>query len=432
MQVLLGQTISFNADPAKIGSDAALNHEENGALVISDAGMILWHGSKSNLPPDYKDIPKTDFGDSIISAGFIDAHLHFPQYRMIAAYGRDLMEWLNKYTFIEEQRYSEKSFAENAAEKFLSELATNGITSCLAFSTIHPEALDSIFAAAEQKEIALISGKTLMDENAPKSLCDTAQTGFDQSVELIEKWHSKGRLKYAISPRFAVTSSDAQLEATGALAKKYPALHIQTHLSENYTEIEIVAKKFPSAKDYTDVYDQYGLLGPNSVFAHGIHLSERELTRLSECGSSIVHCPTSNNFLGSGHLKLHDYSNRNSAVNIGIGCDIGGGTSFSMLQTMRDAYVVSQHVGSRISAFEAFYMGTLGNAKILNLDHEVGNLDDGKYADLVVLNPKATPIMAERHTLSNSIHDILFALMIMGDDRAIEQTYVKGKPIKIA
>ncbi|MFK7902168.1 MAG: guanine deaminase [Nitratireductor sp.] len=434
MQVLRGQLISFKDDPTRVGDDASYEHIQHGALVIGGSGAdevtILWSGDASNLPEEYSNLAQTDYGECIISAGFVDAHLHFPQYRMIAAYGKDLLDWLNRYTFIEEQRYADEAVAKHAAKTFLDELTRNGTTSCLAFSTIHSQALDALFEEAQSRQMALISGKTMMDKNAPSGLLDTAQLGYDQSKALINKWHGVDRLQYAISPRFAVTSSEAQLEATGALAKEHKDLIIQTHLSENTAEIETVSKAFPWSKDYTDVYDKYGLLRERSFFAHGIHLSERELSRLSEVNATIVHCPTSNNFLGSGHFAYHHTAKKTRPVNTAIGCDIGGGTSFSMLATMRDAYTVSQHVGSRISAFEAFYLSTLGNAKLLGLDHEIGNLDVGKKADLIVLDPQATPIMKERHALTNSLHDALFALIIMGDDRSIRETFISGKPRK--
>ncbi|MGB7287131.1 MAG: guanine deaminase [Salaquimonas sp.] len=431
MHILKGQTLSFNSDPALTG-DKSYTHFASGAVAVNDKGLIEWVGDSSDIPKIYASAQTTNHGDKLILPGFIDAHLHFPQYRMIAAYGKDLMDWLNRYTFIEEQRYGDKEIAENSASLFLDELARHGITSCLAFSTIHPVALDALFTQAQRRNMALASGKTLMDCNAPVGLCDTPESAYQDSTNLIKKWNQKGRLKYAISPRFAVTSSEAQLEATSALVKENPDLLIQTHLSENHGEIEFVASRFPKSKDYTDVYDHYGLLTENSLFAHGIHLSERELARLSESGSAIIHCPTSNNFLGSGHFRYHHTTNSNRTVKTGIGCDIGGGTSFSMLQTMRDAYTVSQHAGSRITAFEAFYLATLGNAKLLGFVDTAGTLEAGKIADIVVLDPQATPIMSERHALSKSLHDVLFALMIMGDDRAISETYIAGKPVKPA
>jgi guanine deaminase len=431
MQVILGQTLEFSGDPHDLG-EKAVRHIETGAVAIGDDGRISWSGDASQLPEAYRSSPVTNHGTNFILPGFIDAHLHFPQYRMIAAYGKDLMDWLNRYTFIEEQRYGDKAVAEPAAEKFLDELVRHGITSCLAFSTIHPGALDALFAAAQNRGMALASGKTLMDCNAPDGLLDTPQSAYDESTALIAKWHGRDRLAYAISPRFAVTSSEAQMEAAGALVKENSGLLVQTHLSENHDEIDFVAKSFPWSKDYTDVYDRFGLLTETSLFAHGIHLSERELARLSEAGSTVIHCPTSNNFLGSGLFRLHHTREENRPVKVGLGCDIGGGTSFSMLETMRDAYIVSQLSGSRITAFEAFYLATMGNAKLLGIDHETGSLDAGKYADLVVLDPQATPNMAERHQLSASLHDVLFALMIMGDDRAVSETYVAGKPMKVA
>lgn len=430
MKLLRGQLLSFNDNPTLVGDESAYQFIEKGALIINANGRIDWLGEYKDTPKKYTDIPQINYDDCIISAGFIDAHLHFPQYRMIAAYGKDLLDWLNRYTFIEEQRYGDTQIAQAGAKVFLDELARNGTTSCMAFSTIHPQALDALFSQAQSRNMALISGKTMMDCNAPDALQDTAQSGYDQSKALIKKWHGVGRLQYAITPRFAVTSSEAQLEATGALANEHKDLIIQTHLSENKAEIEFVKQAFPWSKDYSDVYDKYGLLRANSFFAHGIHLSERELSRLSESGSSIVHCPTSNNFLGSGHFAYHHTTNKKRPVKTGIGCDIGGGTSFSMLQTMRDAYTVSQQAGSRISAFEAFYLSTLGNAQLLGIDNEVGSLQIGKIADLVILDPQATPIMKARHALSKSVHDILFALMIMGDDRSIKETYLAGNAMK--
>lgn len=426
MQILSGQLLEFTSDPS-LGDEEPYSHITKGTLVI-DEGHILWRGNSADLPAEYNSFPVENHPDCLIMPGFIDAHLHFPQYRMIAAFGKDLLDWLNRYTFIEEQRYGDKDIASAAATFFLNELARNGTTSCLAFSTIHPVALDALFSEAQTRNMALISGKTMMDRNAPEGLMDTATSAYDQSKALIEKWAGKSRLGYAVTPRFAVTSTQAQLEAAGALFKEFPETWMQTHLSENHAEIASVAKDFPDSKDYTDVYDQVGLLGNKAMFAHGVHLSERELARLSESGSAIAHCPTSNNFLGSGLFKYH--ATHKAGVKIAFGSDIGGGTGYSMLETMRDAYIVSQLAGERISAFDAFYGSTLGNARVLGLENEIGTLNTGSYADIIVLDPQATPIMKERHALSQSIHDVLFALMIMGDDRAIKQTYIAGKPQK--
>ncbi len=430
--IVRGQVVTFNDDPEVVGERECVSHWVDGAVVIGDDGAIAWVGARGEVPDEYAGLETIDHGDRLILPGFIDAHLHFPQYRMIAAYGKDLLDWLNRYTFIEEQRYGDEDVAKAAAVEFIDELFRQGITACLAFSTIHMTATSALFAEAASRNMALISGRTMMDRSAPEGLTDDAQTSHDESVELIERWSGAGRLGYAISPRFAVTSSEAQLEAAGSLVKQYPDLWMQTHLSENHGEIEVVANDFPWAKDYTDVYDRFGLLGPKSFFAHGIHLGDRELARLSESGSGVVHCPTSNNFLGSGLFRCRHTRNGKTPVKTAVGCDIGGGTSFAMLDTLRDAYTVSQLVGARISPLEAFYLATLGNARALGLEETIGSLQAGKFADMVVLDPKATPIMAARHDLSQSLADVLFALMIMGDDRAVHETYVAGRPVKSA
>jgi guanine deaminase len=430
VHVLTGQTLYFIDDPLIVGQERAVVHHARGAIVIGDDGMIAWSGDASAIPAGFRGLPTADHGERLILPGFIDAHLHFPQYRMIAAYGADLLDWLNRYTFPEEQRYGDPAIANRAAELFLDELLRHGITACMAFSTIHPGALDALFGQALARGMMVISGKTMMDRNAPRALTDTARSGYDESKALIAKWHARGRLGYAITPRFAVTSSQAQLEAAGALCREHPGLLMQTHLSENAGEIAAVAKDFPAAKDYADVYDRAGLLGEHSFFAHGIHLSERELARLSEAGSAIVHCPTSNNFLGSGLFRFHQARNSVRPVHVGLGCDIGGGTSYSMFATMRDAYVVSQLAGSRITAFDAFYLATLGNARLLRRDDEIGTLAPGSSADLAVIDARATPIMAERAELNDSLHDLLFQLMIMADDRAVTETWVQGRRVK--
>lgn len=426
--VLHGRTLSFRADPATAGEARSHVYRERGAVAIGADGRIAWAGDRRSLPAALRAWPSLDFGRKLILPGFVDAHLHFPQYRMIAAYGRDLLDWLKRYTFPEEMRYADPRLAAKAARAFLDELVHHGITACLAFSTVHPQALDALFGEAKRRRMAVISGKTLMDINAPAGLRDTAARAYRETKALIGRWSGRGRLRYAISPRFAVTSSEAQLEAAGALAREHPGLIVQTHLSENRGEIEFVAKAFPQSKDYTDVYDRHGLLGPRSFFAHGIHLSDRELARLAESGSSIVHCPTSNNFLGSGQFRWR--KSREAGVRVGVGCDIGGGTSFSMFATLRDAYQVSQLCGARISAFDAFYAATLGNARLLGLDEEAGSLEAGKFADLVVLDSRATPIMAARDDLNASLHDLLFQLMIMGDDRAVAATFIAGRKVK--
>ena len=308
MKVIRGQTINFASD------GDSLSHEEKGALVINAEGRIVWHGAFANLPKQFSPLPTVDYGTKLILPGFIDAHIHFPQHRLLAAPGKDLLDWLQRFTFPEEARYGDETYAAAAAEIFLSHLATYGTTSALAFCSVHKTCAEALFAAAEKRGMALITGKTMMDRNAIVAVHDTAEQSAIDCAALHHTWHGKGRLRHAITPRFAITSSEAQLGYAGELLRDLPGALMQTHISESRGEIDYVAKLFPAAKDYTDVYDQYGLLGPRSLFAHGIHLSEREAQRLSESGSTVVHCPTSNTFLGSGLMPMLHLQNAKRPV----------------------------------------------------------------------------------------------------------------------
>ncbi len=426
-RIVLGRTLSFTDDPDLVGERASHAYEERGAIVVGDDGRILWSGAAAELPPAWTAAPRDEFGDKLITAGFIDAHIHFPQYRMLAAPGRDLLDWLNRFTFPEEGRFGDVGHAETAAEVFLDRLNAHGTTSALVFSSVHKVACEALFAAAETRGMAIVTGKTMMDRNAPDSVRDDPETGGRETEELIARWHGRGRARYAISPRFAITSTEAQLAISGELLAAHPDCLMQTHLSEQHGEIAYVAELFPSAKDYTDVYDRYGLLGPTSLFAHGIHLSERECSRLSESGSGVVHCPTSNTFLGSGLFDLAKMGAAARPVSFGVATDVGGGTNYSMLHTLGEARKVAQLSGRRLTALRGLYLATLGNARLLHTDREVGSLDPGKYADLVVLDPRATPVLAARDDLSETLEDRLFALSILGDDRAIAATYVRGR-----
>ncbi len=421
--VIKGQTLSFGA------SHSEVKHEAKGAIVIADDGTILWSGPQPLLPQGFRRFPSEDYGDRLVLPGFIDAHIHFPQYRMLAAPGKDLLDWLSRFTFPEESRYADKSYAEMAADIFVTRLFQHGTTSALAFCSVHKTCADALFAAADARNMALITGKTMMDRNAIPAVQDNPETGARESEDLYRAWHGKHRLRYSVTPRFAITSSEAQLKISGELLASLDGALLQTHLSESPGEIAMVRKLFPNAKDYTDVYDSCGLLGERSLFAHGIHLSERECARLSETGSSVVHCPTSNTFLGSGLMAMPHLRKPTRAVHIGVATDVGGGTSYSMLATLGEAYKVQMLAGYKPSAFELFHMATRGNAERLHIGHEVGAIDTGKFADLVVLDPKATPVLASRQDLSTSLEDVLFSLMILGDDRAIRATYVAGKKV---
>ena len=400
-----------------------------GAIAVGRDGRIAWLGEYRGMPKAYKVLPVDDYGERLIAPGLIDPHIHFPQYRILAAPGKDLLDWLNRFTFPEEARYRSKAHSERAANLFLDRLFANGTTSALAFCSVHKACADALFAAAGKRNMALVTGKTMMDCNAPSSVLDDSESGARDSEVLIRKWHGQGRLRYAVTPRFAVTSSEAQLAVSGELLQDHPNCLMQTHISESAGEIEFVANQFPWSKDYTDVYDRFGLLGPTSLFAHAIHLSGRERRRLSETGSGVLHCPTSNTFLGSGLFSYRDTAEGKHPVGVGVATDVGGGTSYSMLQTLGEAYKVAMLTGRKFTAAELFQIATAGNAARLQLGNEVGSLERGKWADVVVLDPTATIVMAARHEVSESLEDILFSLIILGDDRAVRATYVAGKRV---
>jgi len=304
-------------------------------------------------------------------------------------------------------------------------LLRNGTTTAGVFATIHPESVDAIFSAAQKRDMCLISGKVMMDRNAPDFICDTAESSYRQSVELIKRWHQQGRAHYAVTPRFAPTSSPEQLEAAGQLLQEFPDLYLQSHVAENHDEVAWVKKLFPERRSYLDVYDHFGLLGPRSVYAHCLHLDTADRERMAQSGAAMAFCPTSNLFLGSGLFDLNEADKYK--IRVGIATDVGGGTSFSMLQTLNEAYKVSQMAGQTLSPMKAFYLATLGGAKSLYLDQTIGNFEVGKAADFVVLDLQATPLMQRRMARSDSISDTLFALMMLGDDRSVHATHVMGK-----
>lgn len=421
MRIIRGQVVSFADDPS------VATHIARGSIAVDDAGKIAWLGDTGALPSIYHSWPVEDHGKKLVLPGFIDAHIHFPQYRMLAAPGKDLLDWLHRFTFPEESRYGDENYARSAASVFLNRLHSHGTTGALAFCSVHKACADALFGAAAACDMALVTGKTMMDRNAIPAVHDTVESGARETEELYKAWHGKGRARYAVTPRFAITSSEAQLKVSGELVAGLPGALMQTHISESAGEIAFVKKLFPAAKDYTDVYDHYGLLGPRSVFAHGIHLSDREARRLSESASSVIHCPTSNTFLGSGLMSMPFMRVPERPVSLGIATDVGGGTSYSMLATLGESYKVQMLNGYKPQASELFAMATLGNAQRLHIAGETGSLELGKFADIVVLDPEATPVLKSRHELSQSLEDVLFALMILGDDRAVAATYVAGQ-----
>jgi guanine deaminase len=421
--VLFGALLTFGAEP----EDCL--HESQGAVVIGDDGRILWRGARQDLPEDYRPSPADDFGDCLILPGFIDAHIHFPQYRMLAAPGKDLLDWLTRFTFPEEARYGDEAYARAAAEKFLDRLFSHGTTSAMVFSSVHQVSADALFDAAQRRHMALVTGKTMMDRDVPASVRDSPEQAAVESEALYRKWHGRDRLRYAVTPRFAVTSSEAQLQVAHDLMQSLPDALLQTHLSESQGELERIRELYPNDADYTAVYDRFWLLGERSLFAHGIHLSDRECRRLSQTDSIVVHCPTSNMFLGSGLMDMAYLSMERRPVRLALGTDVGGGTSYSMLATLGAAYKVQMLAGNRPTALELFHLATRRNAEALRLADEVGSLEPGKWADIVVIDPHATEILASRQELSRSLEDMLFALMILGDDRAIRATYVAGRKV---
>jgi guanine deaminase len=421
-RLIRGSILSFGLDGGHL-------FEERGALAVSAEGRILWRGAWGDLPRAYVAAPIDDHGVSIVMPGFIDPHIHFPQYRILAAPGRDLLDWLQRFTYPEESRYGDRHHAEKAATIFLNRIFAAGTTAILAFCSVHRLCAEILFAAAESTGMAILTGKTMMDRNAIPELHDDPETGARDSEELIARWHGRGRARYAVSPRFAITSSETQLALAGELMKRHSQVYLQTHLSESRVELDAVRRLFPNDRDYTAVYERFGLLGPKSLFAHGIHLSERECLRLHESGSKIVHCPTSNTFLGSGLFPWAHLRKSGRELAVGLATDVGGGTSYSMLATMAEAYKVAMLQGVRLSSLELFRMATSGNAEALELRDEIGSLDEGAFADLVVLDPQATPLLASRHELSRSLEDVLFALMMLGDERAVRATYVAGRAV---
>lgn len=395
-------------------------------LLITQNGKIQWFGSwqdgQKQLPPN---IQVQHYPDQLIVPGFIDTHIHFPQTEMVGAYGEQLLEWLNTYTFPTELQFADKVYADQIAHFFVNELLKNGTTTALVFCTVHPESVDALFEAAERYEMRLIAGKVMMDRNAPEGLCDTAEMAYTDSKALIEKWHGKGRNLYAITPRFAPTSTPEQLEKAGQLKAEYPDVYIHTHLSENKNEIEWVKSLFPEQKGYLDVYHHFGLTGSKSVFAHCVHLEDSEWDCMHQTDSAIAFCPTSNLFLGSGLFPLKKTWDKQ--VKVGLGTDIGAGTSFNQLQTLNEAYKVQQLQGDKLSAFESLYHATIGGAKALQLEDKLGNFNVGKEADFVVINLNATSLQTLRQQRAKNIEDALFALFTMGDDRNIQATYIFGQ-----
>jgi guanine deaminase len=415
------ELLSVAEDPAAAGAEA-VRHEPDGLLVVED-GIVVARGAHAELAPRYPGLSITGFPGKLLVPGFVDAHVHYPQIERIASHGAQLLEWLDRHIYPAEAAFADPAHAAAAARFFLDELLRHGTTSALVFATVHEGSVDALFEAALERDMRIVSGKVLMDLGPP-DLRDTVAQGRAASERLIARWRGRGRLGYAFTPRFALTSSDDQLADAGALLAEYPDVLLHTHLSETLGEIEAVAARFADARDYLDVYDRFGLVGPRSVFAHSIHLSDRELARLGAAGGGIAFCPTSNLFLGSG---LFDLARADAhGVKVGLATDIGAGTSLSLLATCGEAYKVCQLRGHCLDPFRALHLATAGGARLLGLGDRIGALELGQEADFVLLDPAATPLLARR-TAGASLHDRLFALQVLGDDRAVAAAFVAGR-----
>jgi len=422
--ILRGRVLSFVSEPQSPDDDTSYFYHEDGAVVLCD-GLIKACGDYSSVAAEYPSAKIVDHRPNLVVPGFIDTHLHFPQMQVIGSFGTKLLDWLNTYTFVEEQKFADPVHCQRIANEFFDALTRHGTTTAVAYCSVHKTSAEVFFIEAEKRNLRMIAGKVMMDRNAPQALCDTPQSSYDDSKSLIEKWQGRGRNSYAITPRFAITSTPTQLEMAQALMQEFPDCYMQTHLSENDEEIEFTKQLYQSARDYLDVYQMYDLLGPKSLFGHCIHLSERERQAMGETGSVAVFCPTSNLFLGSG---LYDFDGlRETGVRTSVATDIGGGTSYSMLKTLDEAYKVLQLRNQVLSPLHSFYMMTLGNARALSMSDKIGTLEPGSEADIVVLDACSTPAMALRMETVKTLSEELFVLQTMGDDRAIASVYVAGQ-----
>ena len=428
LSAIRGPALTFTGDAFSAGVEATMRYEAD--AVIGMAGGRITHfgpaaAVKSALPAGTH---IKEYGrDTLILPGFIDCHVHYPQMQIIGAYGAQLLEWLEKYTFVAEQQFADLAHADAVANIFLDECLKNGTTTVASFCTVHAHSADALFAAADQRGMRTIAGKCLMDRNAPPALRDTAQRGYDESKALIARWHGKGRALYAITPRFAPSSTPAQMELAGALWKEHPGTYLQSHVAENRAEVTWARQIFPERAGYLDIYDHYGQLGPRAIYGHGIWLSDAELARLHESGTAIAHCPTSNMFLGSGLFSLSKAKQHDRPVRVGLATDVGAGTTLSMLRTMGAAYETAQLAGSSLSAAQAFYLATRGSAQALYLEERIGSIAVGMEADLIVLDMKSTPLIEFRMRHCETFEEALFVQMTLADERAISARYVAGR-----
>jgi guanine deaminase len=421
--LLCGQVLTYRADPFDVDWAQAVHIDSAGGVLLQN-DRIIAVGNAQELRTTYPTAAIVDYGDKLIMPGFVDAHVHYPQTGIIASWGKRLIDWLNTYTFPEEMRFGDTEYARDIAGRYLDLTLACGTTTVCSYATIHTQSVDAIFEAAQTRGQRIVAGKTCMDRNAPDGLCDTAKSAHDDSAALIARWHGKGRATYAITPRFSPTSTPEQLEALGALWAANPDCLMQTHLSEQVDEIAWVKDLFPSARDYLDTYEAFGLLGERGIYGHAIHLENREIDRLSEVGAAVVHCPTSNTVIGSGLFDLAGLVARK--IPVGLATDTGGGSSFSMLRTMAAAYEIAQLRGQALHASQLLWLATAGSARSLHLHNKIGSLSAGMEADICVLDLASTPAISQRSTRANDIWEAVFPTIMMGDDRAVVDVWVAG------
>ncbi len=427
MHAIRAALLTFTGDPFVEGIGATRRYESD-AVVVMDDGHIVDAGAAAEvlarLPAG---VAVTRYANALVTAGFVDSHVHYPQLPIIGAGGKPLLDWLAGYTFPAEQRFADADYARSVARTYLRENLRNGITTASVFCTVHAVSADVLFEEARAIGLRLVAGKVMMDRNAPAALLDTAQRSYDESKALIARWHGNGRLGYALTPRFAVTSTVEQLDAAGALKREHPDVHVQSHVSENAAEIALVASMYPQASSYLDVYARHGLTGPRTIYGHGVHLSEADFAFLHASGTALAHCPTSNNFLGSGLFRLAEAKRADRPVRVGLATDLGGGTSFSVLRTMQAACEVAQLSGAPLPPSCALYLATRGAAHALDLHERIGTVAPGMEADLVVLDLASTPLIEMRAGYAKDIDETIAIQTALADDRAIRATYVAGR-----
>lgn len=425
---LRGALLTSTGDPFRDGAQATRRYEGDGLLVVA-GGRIADAGPASvvrrRLPPGtpVERLPR----NALVVPGFVDCHVHYAQLPVIASHGAELLDWLDRYTFPSERSLADATRARVLARTFFDATLAAGTTTVASFCTVHPASVDAFFAEARRRGVRAIGGKVLMDRHAPRALTDTVRRGYDESKALIARWHGRDRLGYAISPRFAPTSTPAQLEAAGALWREHPGCWMQSHVAENAREIAWVRELFSRARDYVDVYERAGLTGRRAIYGHGLHLAERELAALHASGTALAHCPTSNLFLGSGLFSWPRVKHAARPLRVGLGTDVGGGTSLSMLATAAEAYKVARMGGTSLTAAHLFYLATRGGAQALDLEGTIGSLLPGLEADFVVLDLEATPMLAQRMRYAADLDEALFALLTLGDDRAVASTWSGGR-----